>query len=152
MIPGDPEALTHDITEYALAAYRSLTGADEFSSRTPRGCVESAASSAVATALYELEADAPFEDLNILLVAAKLLHGLSRGHCFPDGNKRISWLTARDALLRFGEIGIAATNDDAQAFMLGVAAGRTGIQECLDWLLEHISDEDGPLDPGGTLI
>lgn len=58
------------------------------------------------------------------LKAAALLHALAKGHPLVDGNKRLSWLSARVFLELNGVPAVPVPVDDAEGLVVGVAAGR----------------------------
>ncbi|HEV2634810.1 MAG TPA: Fic family protein [Actinocrinis sp.] len=64
----------------------------------------------------------PFPD--IWLKAAALLHSLAKGHPLIDGNKRLSWLSARVLLDLNGVPGRPVPVDDTEGLVVSVAAGR----------------------------
>jgi death-on-curing protein len=74
-------------------------------------------------------------------LAAAYGFALSRGHCFPDGNKRLGFV-AIDVFLRLNGKQLTATEEDAVVTMLAVAAGEMNEDELAKW----IEINSGPLD------
>lgn len=58
-------------------------------------------------------------------LAAAYGFALARGHCFPDGNKRIA-LAIIDVFLRMNGLELAAAETDAAVTILRLAAGELG--------------------------
>jgi death-on-curing protein len=81
------------------------------------------------------------KDATLERLAAAYGFGLSRGHCFPDGNKRLG-LAAMDVFLRMNGRQLTASEADAVITMRAVAAGETSEEELAVW----IQDNSGPLD------
>jgi death-on-curing protein len=69
--------------------------------------------------------------------ATALGFSLIMNHPFVDGNKRIGH-AAMDAFLMLNGCEIQATVDDAEAEILGVAAGERTRDEFLTWVERHI--------------
>lgn len=65
--------------------------------------------------------------------AAALLHSLARNHPLVDGNKRLAWAGMRTMLLLNGA-DVAYSVDDAEAMVLGVAAGSLDVSDITAWL------------------
>jgi death on curing protein len=63
-----------------------------------------------------------------------LLYYLVRGHCFPDGNKRVAWASAMAVLASIG-LTINATDDESYDLVIGIAEARirSGM-EVVQWL------------------
>lgn len=81
-------------------------------------------------------ADAALEHL-----AAAYGFGLSRGHSFPDGNKRLG-LAVMDVFLRMNGGQLTASEADAVITMRAVAAGEMSEEELAIWVRKN----SGPLD------
>lgn len=79
--------------------------------------------------------DATFDRL-----AAAYGFGLCRGHCFPDGNKRLG-LAVMDVFLRMNGRQLTASEADAVFTMRAVAAGEMSEEELATW----IRNNTGPL-------
>lgn len=72
-----------------------------------------------------------------LIFAFSLFHCLVRGHCFVDGNTRVSW-AALALVLQLEGLTVDAGVDQAEAFVLGVAAGERSKEDAEAWLLERL--------------
>ena len=77
------------------------------------------------------------ERYDALIFAHTLFFCLVRGHNFVDGNKRVSWAALTVVLLTEG-LTVEATNDEAEAFVVGVAAGNVSREEAEVWMLERV--------------
>ena len=80
---------------------------------------------------WHYEPDARLSDL-----AAAYAFGLAKNHPYVDGNKRIA-LVALVAFLDRNGAELTATNTDALAAMLAVAAGEWSEQQLADWIEER---------------
>jgi death on curing protein len=69
--------------------------------------------------------------------AAALMHSLGRNHPLVDGNKRLAWASTRTFCLLNG-FDLRYDVDDAEAFVLAVAAGRLDVPEISEWLTTHL--------------
>jgi death on curing protein len=69
--------------------------------------------------------------------AAALLHSIARNHPLVDGNKRLAWSTMRAFCLLNGH-DIAYDVDDAEGFVLLVAAGDLDVAPAADWVTAHL--------------
>lgn len=68
-----------------------------------------------------------------------LIVRLARNHPLPDGNKRASWVSLRLFIeLNHWQWRTTPSVDDAEKFVLGIAAGETSEQSAADWLRERI--------------
>ena len=68
-----------------------------------------------------------------------LIVRLARNHPLPDGNKRASWVALRLFIELNGWQWVARPSvDDAEAFVLGVAAGETNEAAAAAWLKDRI--------------
>ena len=67
--------------------------------------------------------------------AAALLQSLCGNRALVDGTKRLAW-TATDVFLRLNDV-LEATDDDAESFMMRVAAGTVGLEDIMTWLAKH---------------
>ena len=74
-----------------------------------------------------------YETADILEPAAAYAYGLSTGHPFVDGNKRMA-LAASDVFLRLNGWALDATEVDATATMIELAAGQLSEQELVAWV------------------
>lgn len=68
--------------------------------------------------------------------AAALLHSITRNHPLVDGNKRLGWSAMRAFLLLNGA-DVTYTVDDAEAFVLSVAAGDADVADAATWIADH---------------
>jgi death-on-curing protein len=66
-------------------------------------------------------------------LAAAYGFALARGHCFPDGNKRIA-LAIIDVFLRMNGLELAAAQTDAVDTILRLAAGELGEDDLARWI------------------
>lgn len=71
--------------------------------------------------------------------AAALMHSLARNHPLVDGNKRLAWSAGRAFCLLNGR-DLRYDVDDAEAFVLGIAAGRLDVPDITRWIAEHLVD------------
>ena len=71
--------------------------------------------------------------------AAALLHSLARNHPLVDGNKRLAWAATRTFCLLNGH-DLHYTVDDAEVFVLGVAAGKFDVAQIAVWIATHLVD------------
>jgi death-on-curing protein len=82
------------------------------------GCLERSIGAAVNAELYTSEEGA----IAGLCFAGCLLFYLAKNHCFIDGNKRVSWLSAMHVLLGLS-LTIDATEEEAEAYCLSILSG-----------------------------
>lgn len=66
-------------------------------------------------------------------LAAAYGFALARGHCFPDGNKRIS-LAIIDVVLRMNGLALAAAETEAVDVILRLAAGELTEEDLARWI------------------
>ncbi|MBQ8080521.1 MAG: type II toxin-antitoxin system death-on-curing family toxin [Clostridia bacterium] len=90
--------------------------------------------SALSAPLQEFASFSPYP--TIQQKAARLGYGLVMNHPFIDGNKRIG-AHAMLTLLAMNGIEIICTQKELSGIILDVAAGRTGYDGLLHWLLAH---------------
>jgi death-on-curing protein len=69
---------------------------------------------------------------------AALLHSLARNHPLLDGNKRLAWSAARVFCLMNGR-DLRIDVDEAEAMMLGAAAGELDVPELAVMLARHLT-------------
>lgn len=69
--------------------------------------------------------------------AAALMHSLARNHALVDGNKRLAWSATR-AFCMLNDRDIRYRVDDAERFVLAVAAGDLDVPQIADWLAAHL--------------
>jgi len=72
-------------------------------------------------------------DPSIAQLAAAYGFGLSRNHCFSDGNKRIA-LAAIDVFLQINGFELTASEPEAVAAMLALAAGEMNESKLSEWI------------------
>jgi len=65
-------------------------------------------------------------------------HGfaLARGHCFPDGNKRVA-LAIIDVFLRMNGLALTADEMDAVMTIQALAAGELTEDQLAEWIATH---------------
>jgi death-on-curing protein len=73
-------------------------------------------------------------------LAAAYGFGLCKGHCFPDGNKRLG-LATMDVFLRINGHQLTAPEEDAALTMLAVASDQMSERELTAW----VEANSGPL-------
>jgi death-on-curing protein len=73
-------------------------------------------------------------------LAAAYGFGIARGHCFPDGNKRLS-LAVMDVFLQLNGRELTADEANAVIVIRGVAAGEIDEEQLTDWIAKN----SGPL-------
>lgn len=66
-------------------------------------------------------------------LAADYGYALARGHCFPDGNKRVALATI-DVFLRMNGLELTAPETDAVHVIQSLAAGGIGEDELAEWI------------------
>jgi death-on-curing protein len=69
-------------------------------------------------------------------LAAAYGFALARGHCFPDGNKRVA-LAVVDVFLRLNGFELTADELDAVDTIQALAAGNLSEGELADWIAAH---------------
>ena len=69
-------------------------------------------------------------------LAAAYGYGIARGHCFPDGNKRLS-LAVIDVFLQLNGHELTAAEAHAVVTIRAVAAGEIGEEELAKWIEEN---------------
>ncbi len=69
-------------------------------------------------------------------LAAAYGYGIARGHCFPDGNKRLS-LAVIDVFLQLNEHELTAAEALAVVTIRAVAAGEMTEDELAEWIQEN---------------
>lgn len=65
--------------------------------------------------------------------AAALMHSLARNHPLVDGNKRLAWSATR-AFCLLNDTDLRYAVDDAEAFVLAVAAGELEVPAISEWI------------------
>ena len=77
--------------------------------------------------------------LSGLCFAGYLLFYLVKGHCFPDGNKRIGWIAAIAVLAELG-LTVNATDEEAISLVLDVANDQIKDgNHIVHWLARHLA-------------
>jgi death-on-curing protein len=71
-------------------------------------------------------------------LAAAYGYALARGHCFPDGNKRIA-LAIIDVFLRINGLALTADEMDAVHTIQSLAAGELTEDQLADWIRANSS-------------
>lgn len=74
------------------------------------------------------------------VLAAAYGYGIAQGHCFPDGNKRLS-LAVMDVFLQLNGRELTASEADAVVTIRALAAGEVSEDELAAW----IAANSGPL-------
>lgn len=73
---------------------------------------------------------------DIFMLAAVLGHGLTRNHCFVDGNKRVGFM-AMYVFLGVNGYDLDAPEPEAVDLMLQVAEGKVPETSLAEWLKRH---------------
>lgn len=105
------------------------------------GCVEGSLGSAWTAEIYRSQTDDP-DSRPGLLFAAYVFVYLAKNHCFPDGNKRVAWLSLVDVLAML-KLTLRASDDEAYDFVIAVVKGERSTDDVVTWLasrLEAASD------------
>jgi death-on-curing protein len=74
---------------------------------------------------------------------AALMHSLARNHPLVDGNKRLAWSAGRAFCLLNGN-DLRYDVDDAEAFVLSIAAGQRDVTDIATWIAAHLIDASHP--------
>ena len=90
--------------------------------------------SAISAPFQEFQAFSPYP--TIQQKAARLAYGLIMNHPFVDGNKRIG-AHVMLTLLMLNGIELEYTQQELSDVVLQVAAGKSGYDELLAWILNH---------------
>ena len=69
-------------------------------------------------------------------LAAAYGFALARGHCFPDGNKRVA-LAIIDVFLRMNGLALTADEMDAVLTIQALAAGELTEDQLAEWIATH---------------
>jgi len=69
-------------------------------------------------------------------LAAAYGFALARGHCFPDGNKRVA-LAIIDVFLRMNGLALTADEMDAVLTIQALAAGELTEDQLAEWITTH---------------
>lgn len=119
----------------AIAAHGGLAG------ERVATCVEGVVGNAVSNCLYAAAESG--SDLDPLCFLAHLMRGLNGGHCFNDGNKRITWMVVDEVLLQLG-LEVVAEQDEAALFVRTIATERLTPQAIIEWFLDGRIGARGP--------
>lgn len=71
-------------------------------------------------------------------LAAAYGFALARGHCFPDGNKRVA-LAIIDVFLRLNGLALTADEMDAVDTIQSLAAGDLSEDQLAEWITAHVA-------------
>lgn len=74
-----------------------------------------------------------YEGAGLAALGAAYAYGLSKGHAFIDGNKRVSFLTMATFLI-VNDLPFRAPPDEATVMMLGLAAGDVDEATLTAWI------------------
>lgn len=72
-------------------------------------------------------------------LAASYGFALARGHCFPDGNKRVA-LAIIDVFLRLNGLELTVNEMDAVDTIQSLAAGDLTEEQLAEWIAGHLTD------------
>lgn len=75
--------------------------------------------------------------------AALLIVRLARNHPLPDGNKRVAWVALREFIERNDWSCAYPSVDEAEEFVLAIAAGEWQEAIVAEWLRSRISGSGG---------
>jgi death-on-curing protein len=71
---------------------------------------------------------------------AGLLYYLVMNHCFTDGNKRIGWMSAMEALCSLG-LTVKASDEEAENFCLDIISGSVKhATDVIPWLAKRLEE------------
>jgi death-on-curing protein len=70
---------------------------------------------------------------------AALMHSLARNHPLVDGNKRLAWSAGRAFCLLNGH-DLRYDVDDAETFVLSIAAGQLDVPDIATWIELRLGD------------
>lgn len=125
--PPEPDSLSvEDLVEIAAGILGEVGVRDA-------GLLASAAARP-ATTVFGADAYPAFADK-----AAALVHSLAPNHPLIDGNKRFAWAALRSFCLLNGT-DLRYTVDEAEAFVLSIAAGDAAVAEIAAWIAAHFSE------------
>lgn len=78
-----------------------------------------------------------YGDTDLTALAAAYAFGLTRGHAFTDGNKRIGF-AAMVVFLGVNGRALRAPEPEATALMLALAAGEVGEDQAAEWVARYL--------------
>ena len=84
-----------------------------------------------------------YGETNIAALAAAYGFGIARNHAFVDGNKRTA-LASMIVFLGLNGIDLDATQEEATAIVLGLAAGEIPEEVLASWIADHMKPLDAP--------
>ena len=84
-----------------------------------------------------------YGETNIAALAAAYGFGIARNHAFVDGNKRTA-LASMIVFLGLNGIDLDATQEEATAIVLGLAAGEIPEEILANWIADHMKPLDAP--------
>jgi len=84
-----------------------------------------------------------YGETNIAALAAAYGFGIARNHAFVDGNKRTA-LASMIVFLGLNGIDLDATQEEATAIVLGLAAGEIPEEVLANWIADHMKPLDAP--------
>jgi death-on-curing protein len=115
-------------------------GGDPTQRREDIECVDGRIGAAGNAAAYCAEGD---EDTGLILVSYLLFY-LAKDHCFVDGNKRVAWLSAVEALKNL-QLTVDASTEEAYAFMIELSSEGSTITaaDVAVWLAERLETIEG---------
>jgi death-on-curing protein len=119
-----PEAAVRAIHSELMAEHGGLPGAER----------DGALPAALARPRNILEYSEVRPDLAQL--AAAYAYGIARGHCFPDGNKRLA-LAVLDVFLQLNGRELIAPEAEAAVVIRGLAAGEVSEAQLAKWIEEN---------------
>lgn len=84
-----------------------------------------------------------YGETNIAALAAAYGFGIARNHAFVDGNKRTA-LASMIVFLGLNGIDLDATQEEATAIVVGLAAGEIPEEVLASWIADHMKPLDAP--------
>ena len=84
-----------------------------------------------------------YGETEIAALAAAYGFGIARNHPFVDGNKRTA-LASMIVFLGLNGIDLDATQGEATAIVLGLAAGEISEEVLANWIADHMKPLDAP--------
>lgn len=84
-----------------------------------------------------------YGETNTAVLAAAYGFGIARNHPFVDGNKRTA-LASMIVFLGLNGIDLDATQEEATAIVLGLAAGEIPEEVLANWIADHMKPLDAP--------
>jgi death on curing protein len=84
-----------------------------------------------------------YGETELAALAAAYGFGIARNHPFVDGNKRTA-LASMIVFLGLNGIDLDATQEEATAIVLGLAAGEIPEEILVNWIADHMKPLDAP--------